>query len=284
MVFVAAEVDLRADGTAVLAYTVQWQVISGELHGFYFLVIGKQRSMIAAHHGLEDVRWERLDWTPPKLILSNFRVPGKVCTDLTPLEAAFYMEIPFKRILSAMLESMVSEGYLKVIYTTPVLRVRVLSTPDLTQLDPYERMFFESIEDDGMLSQAELEALMNLAVENIQKKAWDCDVEATQQHYRGVIGDFEKGKREEAARERGLAPREYDDWYWWYVDDHLYFRHHYIYDRDPWHYEDSIPVNTDHLVKGLVDTSLSLDLTMYATMPVTRHAIARATGPVTAHV
>jgi hypothetical protein len=32
--FVETDVDLRADGSAVLAYTVQWRVISGELHGF----------------------------------------------------------------------------------------------------------------------------------------------------------------------------------------------------------------------------------------------------------
>ena len=34
--FVETDVDLRADGSAVVAYTVQWAVLSGELHGFYF--------------------------------------------------------------------------------------------------------------------------------------------------------------------------------------------------------------------------------------------------------
>jgi hypothetical protein len=34
--FVETDVDLRSDGSAILAYTVQWQVLSGELHGFYF--------------------------------------------------------------------------------------------------------------------------------------------------------------------------------------------------------------------------------------------------------
>ncbi|MHC4992577.1 MAG: hypothetical protein ACYTGC_16525, partial [Planctomycetota bacterium] len=34
--FVETDIDLRADGSAVVAYTVQWAVVSGELHGFYF--------------------------------------------------------------------------------------------------------------------------------------------------------------------------------------------------------------------------------------------------------
>ena len=34
--FVETDVDLRRDGAAVVGYTVQWAVLSGELHGFYF--------------------------------------------------------------------------------------------------------------------------------------------------------------------------------------------------------------------------------------------------------
>jgi hypothetical protein len=34
--FIETDVDLRADGSAVVMNTVQWQVLSGELHGFYF--------------------------------------------------------------------------------------------------------------------------------------------------------------------------------------------------------------------------------------------------------
>jgi hypothetical protein len=50
------------------------------LLGFFVMVVGgKHRSMVAAHRGLDDVRWDNLDWTPPKLVLSTLRVPGKVC-------------------------------------------------------------------------------------------------------------------------------------------------------------------------------------------------------------
>jgi len=150
---------------------------------FFGVVKGKQRSMLAARRGLDEIRWENLDWTPPKLILSEFRKPGKVCKELTPLEAAFYLEIPFKRILAAMLNAMVAEGFLEVASESP-LRVKVLRRPDLESLDDYERLFYEALEDDGRLSQAELEALMNEAVKRVQLKAWDADVEATKAYYR----------------------------------------------------------------------------------------------------
>ncbi|MCB0293710.1 MAG: hypothetical protein KDG51_00350, partial [Calditrichaeota bacterium] len=38
---------------------------------FFFLVIGKHRSMVQAHQGLDEIRWDNLDWTPPKLIMSS---------------------------------------------------------------------------------------------------------------------------------------------------------------------------------------------------------------------
>jgi hypothetical protein len=36
ILFVETDVDLQANGSAVVAYTVQWRVLSGEFHGFYF--------------------------------------------------------------------------------------------------------------------------------------------------------------------------------------------------------------------------------------------------------
>lgn len=139
------------------------------LLGMFVLIIGgKHRSMVAAHEGLDAIRWDRLDWTAPKLVLSTFRKPGKVCRDLTPTEVGFYLGLPFKRIVSAMLNSMVAEGFLEIVRRNPLL-ASVRRKPDLDQLDEYERMFFESFADDGELSQSELEDLMNQAVENVRR-------------------------------------------------------------------------------------------------------------------
>ncbi len=55
------------------------------LLGVYTLIVkGKQKSMVMAHKGLDGIRWDSLNWTPPKLILSTFRKTGKICKDLTP--------------------------------------------------------------------------------------------------------------------------------------------------------------------------------------------------------
>ena len=34
--FIETDVDLSSNGAAVIAYTIQWKVISGDFHGFYF--------------------------------------------------------------------------------------------------------------------------------------------------------------------------------------------------------------------------------------------------------
>jgi len=103
-----------------LSHQTQTQLLFGLgaaalLAVFFVVMAGKQRSMVAAHAGLDDIRWDSLDWTPPKLVLSTFRKAGKVCKDLTTLEAAFYLGLPFKRILSAMLDAMIAEGFLEVL-------------------------------------------------------------------------------------------------------------------------------------------------------------------------
>ncbi len=53
-----------------------------------FIVSRKHKSILKAQAGLDDVRWIREDWQAPKIELATFRVPGKVCKDLDPIEAA----------------------------------------------------------------------------------------------------------------------------------------------------------------------------------------------------
>jgi len=60
--FVEADVDLRADGKAVVAYTVQWDVVSGELHGFYFQPSGRLRAnVLSERSGAVDPSGRRYD-------------------------------------------------------------------------------------------------------------------------------------------------------------------------------------------------------------------------------
>jgi len=60
--FVETSVDLRRDGSAVVLYTVQWSVVRGEFHGFYFE--GNDRlavRMAAAEAYAVDDRGQRYD-------------------------------------------------------------------------------------------------------------------------------------------------------------------------------------------------------------------------------
>ncbi|MCB0293709.1 MAG: hypothetical protein KDG51_00345, partial [Calditrichaeota bacterium] len=69
-------------------------------------------------------------------------------------------------------------------------RAEVVKRPEMGRLDQYEGLFFESLENDGRLSQDELQALMNLAVKNIQNKAWDADIEATKAYYQQMMDQW----------------------------------------------------------------------------------------------
>ena len=118
---------------------------------FTLVILGKHKSMVSAYRGLEAIHWDRMDWTPPKMVLSDFHKPGKVCQELECIEAGFYLELPIKRILSAMLDAMITEGYMRVVDEAP-LRVEILRKPDLEQLNEYEKLFYASLADDGEFS------------------------------------------------------------------------------------------------------------------------------------
>jgi len=64
---------------------------------FLAVVFGKHRSMIRAHHGLSGIKWENLDWTPPKLILSSFRKSGKICNGACPI---YWRELGYQELES----------------------------------------------------------------------------------------------------------------------------------------------------------------------------------------
>ncbi|MCZ7606839.1 MAG: hypothetical protein M5U25_12390 [Planctomycetota bacterium] len=54
----------------------------------------KHRETRKARDSLDDVAWEAVEWVPPKIKLSTFRKPGKVCETLTPVEVAFSSSCP----------------------------------------------------------------------------------------------------------------------------------------------------------------------------------------------
>lgn len=75
-----------------------WIWIIGIIAVFYFIVKFKHKSISKAIQEKDEIDWGNLDWTPPQLNLSHYHIEGKICTNLNPLEAAFYLEIPFKKV------------------------------------------------------------------------------------------------------------------------------------------------------------------------------------------
>jgi hypothetical protein len=269
ILFVETEVDLKQNGEAVVGYTVRWEVLSGELHGFYFQGNDRLKAAMVPDNSYavdSSEREYKLDisylgsgkWD---IILANGQGVSRgtvtyVFYFTANFAAAGYLGLPLKRVLSSMLDAMAAEGYMEVVRESP-LQVRVLSQPDLTALDPYERHFFNSLSDDGRLSQAELESLMNLIVKNIQKKAWDADVEATRKYYTRRIEDYIMD-RQKSSRE-SIQSRD-DNWYYWYYNSHRYYSRNYDFDRDPHRYETAIPVEVDHIIQGSVSSEIIRDL------------------------
>ena len=48
-------------------------------------------------------------------------------------------------------------------------------------------MFFQYLTGDHTLDHAELDQLFREVCDNIQRKAWDCDLDATRTHYQAMI-------------------------------------------------------------------------------------------------
>ena len=79
----------------------------------------------------------------------------------------------------------------------------------------------------ALITETELEELLQLVVDRVQEKAWDCDIEATKQYWREKIEpvweEREKAGHESRA-EDGLRPYvdRHHGWYHWYYYHHDY--------------------------------------------------------------
>ena len=114
--------------------------VVGLAFGLFFLLLrGKHGETRKARASLDDVRWDSVDWSPPKLVVSSFRKPGKVCEDLTPIEVAFFLEIPYKRILSVMLQRLIQAGFLEIEQRAIRYALRHARAPSSTTTTKLER-------------------------------------------------------------------------------------------------------------------------------------------------
>lgn len=150
-----------------------------------YLMTRKQQSMLRAREGLSAVAWEGDEWVPPKIQLGTFRQKGKICRDLTPLEAGLLLEIPFSRLVGLMAQNLARQDLVTIVSTDP-LRLQRREGSGASP-DPYENLLLGAILPDGSLPAPGVRSVFTALAAGLEQKAWDCDLDATREHYRGQV-------------------------------------------------------------------------------------------------
>ena len=188
---------------------------------------------------MDSVSWSSIEWQAPKIELSVFRQPGKVCKELTPVEVAFFLEMPYKRILSCVLQQLTQAGFLAVRSRNP-LEVDVLdyAAADFDDLEPFEQAMVMAAKDDGLFSKREMEEILEQVVASVRKKSWDCDIEATKQYWRARIDTVwnERQRQGHPGRdedERAPVLSRHYGWHHWYFLGHNYTDYDHTFRAGP---------------------------------------------------
>ncbi|MDP7423563.1 MAG: hypothetical protein QGH40_16950, partial [bacterium] len=188
--------DLHREGTD-LKFSMPWISETGiflKRAGFlvllglaaFMMIISKHRSLYRAAIKLPDIQWESDDWVPPKIQVASFRVKNKLA-ELDPVEAAMLLDYPVSRILSLMIYELKERAVLEIVSESP-LNIKILSryfTPE----NQYEKLLVEAVGEDGNLDRELVHELLQEIADNLQRKAWNCDLEATKSHY---LDEFKK--------------------------------------------------------------------------------------------
>ena len=186
------------------------------LLGFVFVVAtAKHRSMLRAQDGLSQIQWGREDWTPPILEVSTFRKDGKIA-ELDIYEACIVCGVPFPKVLSAIVTRLETLGTIRVVTANP-FQCEVLQATRLT--NPYEEAVYTLLTGGGALSEKQIEEIFRALCENLQKKAWDSDMDATKAHYAEMVEQVIPKQAPKAAmpsmsEEAGGHRYFYNDYYW----------------------------------------------------------------------
>ncbi|MEO0107254.1 MAG: hypothetical protein ABIL46_07995, partial [candidate division WOR-3 bacterium] len=144
----------------------------------------KAEKIKGLYSDVQSLQWLRTDWIPPKIEVATFRKSGKVAK-LDLIEAAIFLDYPVNKVFTIIAEKLQKDGILQIVNYNPI-KLSVLQRPP--GLKYYESMFLDAIKSDGTMDEAGLKALIMQIVENIQAKAWDCDLEATKAYYTEKIG------------------------------------------------------------------------------------------------
>ncbi len=158
----------------------------------FFIMTRKHNSMLTAAEGISAVNWDGAEWTPPKVQVGTFRKPGKVASDLTPIEAGVLLDMPVGELMALIVANMERKGLLKIKAVEP-LCVESASSMKASS-DPYETVLLNAIKPDGTLDQAVVNGTVKTIAAGLEQKLWDCDLAATKAHYKKNLDDYRPGK------------------------------------------------------------------------------------------
>ena len=141
--------------------------------------------------------------------MKSFRRNGKVAK-LNAVEAGYLCDVPLKTLVSLMLLEMQRRGIVRVLQQDP-LQIEQTGSPteDLTR---YHRFLLDNLDGDGRYGGHVPGELIRAITRGIQEKAWDCDLEATRNHYHKEFArQFRRARAEATAFWEGAdEPTETD--------------------------------------------------------------------------
>lgn len=192
------------------------------------VMVRKHVSVARAADSVGQIRWEGNDWVPPRIQVSTFRKEGKIVEDLDNVEIGVLLEVPFGEILTLMVRDLARRGMVEIVSLDPV-NLRPTRQPG--EITLYDQMLLKSIRPDGTLATAPIQKMFETVVENIQKKGWDCDLEASREHYRQRAAEVFRSMQKDAPQgqdmeewNRYFSRYDRNDFFWWYyyftVHDH----------------------------------------------------------------
>ena len=137
---------------------------------------------------LAGISWAGDAWSPPRILVGSYQVPGKVAEGLHPVEVALLMELPLPRVAAIMIEGLRRQGLIELVSESP-LRIKILSAAK-AQSD-YEESFLGAFDSEGRVLSGLMADFFEAAIKKLQEKVWDCDLEATKTYYRKKIEEAE---------------------------------------------------------------------------------------------
>jgi hypothetical protein len=165
-------------------------------------VFRKKRALLAG------MSWAGDAWSPPRILVGSYQVPGKVAEGLHPVEVALLMELPLPRVAAIMIEGLKRQGLVELVSESP-LQIRVLGAKKAEQ--EYEEAFLAAFDSEGRVLSGLMADFFESAIKKLQEKVWDCDIDATKAYYRKRIQEAEAEAEAPAAQLASSIPYHH---YW----------------------------------------------------------------------